>query len=73
MDDVSKAKKTLEEAGYFTDNLWQIDDVKGNYECADDEAMEILSTALQNEATMEQIWLAIDYAAADYNLKKLND
>ena len=60
-----EAKDTLEKMGYQVDNLWHIDDVKGRFECTDDEAMDVLITALHNEATMDQIWFALEYEAED--------
>ena len=64
-----KAKAVLREAGYFVDNLWHIDDIKLRYNCDDDEqAQDILNTALTNEATMEQIWFAIDMVAEEDGL-----
>jgi hypothetical protein len=62
MNKIEQAKKTLRDAGYFTDNLWHIDDVKLRYICDDETALEILDNALTNDATMEQIWFAIDFA-----------
>jgi hypothetical protein len=61
---IAQAKFTLKQAGYFVDNLWHIQDV---YNVADgniqkDQAMQALSMALTNEATMEQIWQAIQMA-----------
>ena len=61
---ISQAKFTLKQAGYFVDNLWHIHDV---YNVADgniqkDQAMQVLSMALTNEATMEQIWMSIQMA-----------
>jgi hypothetical protein len=61
MNKIEQAKKTLRDAGYFTDNLWHIDDVKYRYECDDETALEILDNALTNDATMEQIWFAINF------------
>lgn len=62
--EIEKAKWILKQAGYFVDNLWHIDDVKLRYNCEDDEqAQDILNSALTNDATMEQIWFAIDYVA----------
>jgi hypothetical protein len=62
MDKIEQAKKTLRDAGYFTDLLWHVDDVKSRYKCDDETAHEILNDALfDNEATMEQIWFAIDF------------
>lgn len=64
MSEIEKAKEVLRKAGYFIDNLWHIDDVKLRYNCEDDDqAQDILYSALTNDATMEQIWFAIDYVA----------
>jgi hypothetical protein len=64
-----EAKEVLRNAGYFVDNLWHVDDIKLRYDCDDDEqAQDVLNTALTNDATMEQIWFAIDMAAQDDGL-----
>lgn len=69
MTEEQKAKEILRKAGYFVDNLWHVDDVKLRYNCDDDEqAHDLLNNALTNEATMEQIWFAIDMAAQDEGL-----
>ena len=60
MDKIEQAKKTLRDAGYYVDNLWSVEDVKQNYDCDNETALEILNNALTNEATMERIWFAID-------------
>ena len=58
---ISQAKFTLKQAGYFVDNLWHVDDVKNATEAnlSTEQAMQVLSMALTNEATMEQIWYSI--------------
>ncbi len=61
MNKIEQAKKTLRDAGYFTDNLWHVDDVKSRYECDNETAIDILDDALSNDATMEQIWFAINF------------
>lgn len=62
--EIANAKEVLRKAGYFVDNLWHVDDVKLRYNCEDDnQAQNILNSALTNDATMEQIWFAIDYVA----------
>lgn len=68
---VEQAKKVLENAGYYCDNLWKLEDVQSKFNCTDDEAYDVLDEALQNDATMEQIWFAIDFHAEDNNLKTL--
>lgn len=70
---IAKAKQFLRDNGYFTDNLWHVDDVKSKFKCDDEKAQEILSDALENDATMEQIWLAIDIAGEGEGLERIED
>jgi hypothetical protein len=71
---VNKAKEVLRAEGYFIDNLWHVDDIKSRYNCNDNEkAQDILNSALTNEATMEQIWFAIDMVAQDEGLTLIDD
>ena len=56
---VEQAKAFLKSQGFFTDNLWHVEDVKSKFNCDDDEAQYILEQSLTNEATMEQIWFSI--------------
>jgi hypothetical protein len=65
---IEKAKKLLEENGYQVENLWQVEDVQSKYNCTDDEAHKVLINALENNATMEQIWCAIDFHAEEIGL-----
>jgi hypothetical protein len=61
MNEIEQAKKTLRDAGYFTDNLWHIEDVKYRFdECDDETAQTILESALTNELTMQHIFNYID-------------
>lgn len=57
---IKQAKDLLESKGYYVGNLWSVDDVHSRYECTNEVAQEILHKALTNDATMEQVWLAID-------------
>jgi hypothetical protein len=57
---IEKAKAFLKEQGFQTDNLWCVDDVKAKFNCTDEQAQYVLYKSLTNDATMEQIWLAID-------------
>lgn len=70
---VEEAKAFLTENGFYTGNLWCVEDVQSKFECDDDEALEILDGALQNEATMEQIWFAIHYHAEEEGLIRRED
>tara|TARA_R100000655_G_scaffold4938_3_gene15468 strand:- start:3851 stop:4063 length:213 start_codon:yes stop_codon:yes gene_type:complete len=61
---MKEAKELLKSKGYYVGNLWSVDDVHSRYaECTDEVAQKILHKALTNEATMEQVWLAIDIYA----------
>ncbi len=57
---------------YQTDNLWTVGDME-NYECTDEQALEVLEQALTNDATMEQIWYAIDFHAEEMGLKRKDE
>ena len=50
----------LSRRGFFTGNLWKVDDVKSKFFVTDEEAQEILMESLTNDATMEQIWQSIN-------------
>ena len=68
--DIENAKQVLKSAGYFVDNLWQTIDVTINYDCTEEEAQKVLEGVFRNEATFEQIWMAISYEAESMNLKR---
>jgi len=70
---IEKAKTFLEKEGYFTYNLWCVDDVKSKFNCTDEEAQDVLRRAMQNDATMEQIWLAIDIAGESNDLERVEE
>ena len=53
-------KEELEKRGYCTNNLWHISDVQQNYVCEDDQAMEVLEVALENDYIVSQTFDAID-------------
>lgn len=71
MNTIEQAKQVLRDNGYYVDNLWSVEDVVSNYNCTDEEAQEVLDGALQNDATMEQIWYAIDFHAEEIGLTKV--
>jgi len=66
---IVEAKAYLKSQGYYTDSLWCNDDAKMKFKCTDEEANILVGQALSNDATMEQIWLAIDYHARYNGLK----
>ena len=69
-NEIKQAKETLKKNGYFTDNLWNIEDVKDIFDCSDEEAQDVLHDALTNEGTMHHIWSAIRIIGQDKSLKE---
>ena len=41
--DSNDLRDELASRGYYTNNLWHVDDVKQNYECSDEDAQEIFT------------------------------
>lgn len=71
--EIEKAKAFLKEQGFQTDNLWCVDDVKAKFNCTDEQAQHVLYRALTNDATMEQIWLAIDIIGEAEGLEPIEE
>lgn len=70
---VAEAKEVLRQNGYFTDNLWSINDVQSNWKCDEDTAQEVLYKALTNNWIVEQIFSAIGNVADDMEIERLED
>lgn len=71
LKDIAQARLFLKSKGYFMENLWTTDDVTENYNCTQEQAHQVLEMALTNDATMQQIWLAIDDACDHLEIKKI--
>ncbi len=70
MTEIEKAKQVLKDAGYQVDNLWHINDVKDNYNCTEEQAIEVLEDALTNDYTQQKIFEAINYSAEKIGLTR---
>jgi hypothetical protein len=71
MDKIEEAKEVLRKAGYYTDNLWHIDEVKDRFNVVDDDdAQAILERALTNYWIIEQIHYGVGEVAEDMGFKK---
>ena len=74
MNKIEEAKEVLRNAGYFTDNMWHVNDVKLRFNVTDDEdAQAILEKALTNDWIMEQIHNGIYDAAQDEGYELIKD
>jgi hypothetical protein len=70
LKDVNHAKEVLKKDGYFVENLWHVEDVQGwALECDEETAQKVLKMALTNDATMEQVWFAIDDACEELGIE----
>ena len=69
LKDEKVARELLRKKGYFVDNLWHVDDVLLHHSCSKEVAQDVLKRALTNEATMEQIWMAIDDACESLEIQ----
>ena len=70
---INEAKEFLRSVGYYTDNLWSVEDVMNNFSCTEEQAQEVLDKALSLESVMDEIWFAIGFIAADMNLQKIKE
>ena len=73
LDEISETYKAIEylkSKGYYTDNLWCIDDVKMHYECSDAIAMRILDEAINSDPAYQAIFEQIHNSSSNFNLIK---
>ena len=63
-------KEELTRRGYYTGNLWRIDDVQNRFEATEDEAQDVLDDVLQGSWIIEQIFECIDDCAKFNELKE---
>lgn len=68
-----KAIDVLEKAGYYVGSLYHVDDVKTYFDCTDDQAIDVLDSALDNDGTAETIWMAIRDIGDMMGLKEKED
>jgi len=67
---VETARQFLTEKGYYTENLWHVDDVISRYECDEQTAYDILDSILQTNWIMENVnELIVEVAEYEYELK----
>jgi hypothetical protein len=72
-NEIEKAKEILSKHGYYVGNLYQADDVRTYFDCTDDEALDVLDKALDNDGTAGQIWMAIQDIGEALGLKEKED
>lgn len=74
MTEIEKAKATLRNAGYFVDHLWHVSDVQNDFECSDEEALDVLKEAVENGYNVMQINESIrEIALLNFQEKESNN
>lgn len=68
-----EAREFLKENGFFTDNLWHIDDVQLRFKCDNETAQKILSQALTSGSTIESIHETIEMICQDKGLEEIEE
>jgi hypothetical protein len=69
MTTIEKAKELLKSKGYYVNNLWNTDDVTMDYDCTEEEAMEVLNRVFYDGCINKQIFDSITIIAESLNLK----
>ena len=67
---IEEAKQVLRDAGFQVENLWSLPDVMDNYDCSEEDAMDLLEQTLTNDHVMETIWESMDIIADINNIKR---
>ena len=58
--DVFNAREVLKKHGYYSNNLWHIDDVTQVHPMSDEKAYEVLDRVMRGEGTVQCIHETID-------------
>tara|TARA_R110002012_G_scaffold288132_1_gene480731 strand:+ start:1438 stop:1677 length:240 start_codon:yes stop_codon:yes gene_type:complete len=70
LDTIQHAKEVLNNEGFNTSNLWQVEDVTQIYDCTDEQAQEVLKQALSSRYIVEKIFEEIDIVCEELKLNK---
>jgi len=70
LDTIQHAKEVLNNEGFNTSNLWQVEDVTQNYDCTDEQAQEVLKQALNSRYIVEKIFEEIDILCEEQKINK---
>jgi hypothetical protein len=70
---IHMSKLNLHDAGYFTDNLWHIDDVMENFECTEEQAMDVLREALVKGDVISTIFEEIFQLCTERGYERMED
>ena len=63
-------RQELELKGWYTQNLWHVDDVMQNYDCTSEDAMSMLDFVLTSESIIEEVYRDIDVLMQQHKRKR---
>lgn len=75
---IQEAKQNLKEAGYFTDNLWSVNDIIYDYKEKDgslvskEKAYEVVKSVMENPLIIEYINEQISFTASEKTFNLIN-
>jgi hypothetical protein len=69
-EEIDNAIETLRKHGYSVGNLWGTNDVRSEFECTEDEAMEVLEKSLDNDFLNDTIRIFILDNGTELGLKR---
>ena len=70
---IHMSKLNLHDAGYFTDNLWHIDDVKNNFQYTEEQAMDVLQDALVKGDVISTVFEEIFQLCTERGYERVED
>ena len=68
--DSNDLRDELASRGFYTNNLWHVDDGKQNDECSDEDEQEILDKTMHSEWITQEIFTFIDEVCAGHRFVK---
>jgi hypothetical protein len=72
-EEIQAAKDLLKKYGYYTDNLWHINDVQSKYKCDNQTAQYVLDQTVNSDRIKQEINETIDIFAEEEGLEKIEN
>lgn len=67
---IETARQILTNAGFCVESLWHVDTITKNFNCTNEQAMEILNKVTDSNAVLNFIYDELMYVSEqEYNLK----
>jgi len=70
---IEEAKAFLKSKGYYTDMLWMTEDVRNKFNCTEEEAQEVLNSALNGGWLIEETNESITIVAESFGFEEVDE